>query len=101
MARKKKAEAVEEIVEQKEEQPIVEEQKVEEPSNPNEIKEDGTIKVDLDKWAKANQKEETEVAKVDLSKQEEEQPKQRQQHKWKPVERPSFLMAESSRTRVY
>jgi hypothetical protein len=77
MARKKKAEAVEEIVEQKEEQPIVEEQKVEEPSNPNEIKEDGTIKVDLDKWAKVNQKkEDTDVAKVDLSKQKEEQPKE-------------------------
>ena len=84
MARKKKAEAVEEIVEQKEEQPIVEEQKVEEPSNPNEIKEDGTIKVDLDKWAKVNQKEETEVAKVDLSKQEEEQPKE--EVKEEPVE---------------
>ena len=84
MARKKKAEAVEEIVEQKEEQPIVEEQKVEEPSNPNEIKEDGTIKVDLDKWAKANQKEETEVAKVDLSKKEEEQPKE--EVKEEPVE---------------
>jgi len=84
MARKKKAEAVEEIVEQKEEQPVVEEQKVEEPSNPNEIKEDGTIKVDLDKWAKANQKEETEVAKVDLSKKEEEQPKE--EVKEEPVE---------------
>ena len=84
MARKKKAEAVEEIVEQKEEQPVVEEQKVEEPSNPNEIKEDGTIKVDLDKWAKVNQKEETEVAKVDLSKQEEEQPKE--EVKEEPVE---------------
>ena len=84
MARKKKAEAVEEIVEQKEEQPIVEEQKVEEPSNPNEIKEDGTIKVDLDKWAKVNQKEETEVAKVDLSKKEEEQPKE--EVKEEPVE---------------
>ena len=84
MARKKKAEAVEEIVEQKEEQPVVEEQKVEEPSNPNEIKEDGTIKVDLDKWAKVNKKEETEVAKVDLSKQEEEQPKE--EVKEEPVE---------------
>ena len=88
MARKKKAEAVEEIVEQKEEQPVVEEQKVEEPSNPNEIKEDGTIKVDLDKWAKVNQKEETEVAKVDLSKQEEEQPKEevKEEVKEEPVE---------------
>jgi len=88
MARKKKAEAVEEIVEQKEEQPVVEEQKVEEPSNPNEIKEDGTIKVDLDKWAKVNQKEETEVAKVDLSKQEEEQPKEevKEEVKEEPIE---------------
>ena len=88
MARKKKAEAVEEIVEQKEEQPVVEEQKVEEPSNPNEIKEDGTIKVDLDKWAKVNQKEETEVAKVDLSKKEEEQPKEKvkEEVKEEPVE---------------
>jgi hypothetical protein len=88
MARKKKAEAVEEIVEQKEEQPVVEEQKVEEPSNLNEIKEDGTIKVDLDKWAKVNKKEETEVAKVDLSKKEEEQPKEevKEEVKEEPVE---------------
>ena len=84
MARKKKAEAVEEIVEQKEEQPVVEEQKVEEPSNPNEIKEDGTIKVDLDKWANVSKKEDTDVAKVDLSKQEEEQPKE--EVKEEPVE---------------
>jgi len=40
MAKKKKAETVEEIVEQTQEQPIVEEQKVEEPSNPNEVKEE-------------------------------------------------------------
>jgi hypothetical protein len=88
MARKKKAEAIEEIVEQKEEQPVVEEQKVEEPSNLNEIKEDGTIKVDLDKWAKVNKKEETEVAKVDLSKKEEEQPKEevKEEVKEEPVE---------------
>ena len=52
MAKKKKEEVVEEITEPKQEQPVAEEQKVEEPSNPNEIKEDGTIKVDLDKWAK-------------------------------------------------
>ena len=85
MARKKKAEAVEEIVEQKEEQPVVEEQKVEEPSNPNEIKEDGTIKVDLDKWAKVSKKEDIDVAKVDLSeKKEEEQPKE--EVKEEPVE---------------
>ena len=77
MAKKKKAEAVEEIVEQTQEQPIVEEQKVEELSNPNEVKEDGTIKVDLDKWAKVSKKEDTDVAKVDLSeKKEEEQPKE-------------------------
>ena len=85
MAKKKKAEAVEEIVEQTQEQPIVEEQKVEEPSNPNEVKEDGTIKVDLDKWAKVSKKEDTDVAKVDLSeKKEEEQPKE--EIKEEPVE---------------
>mgnify|MGYP003138494845 FL=1 len=85
MAKKKKAEAVEEIVEQTQEQPIVEEQKVEEPSNPNEVKEDGTIKVDLDKWAKVSKKEDTDVAKVDLSeKKEEEQPKE--EVKEEPVE---------------
>ena len=85
MAKKKKAEAVEEIVEQTQEQPVVEEQKVEEPSNPNEVKEDGTIKVDLDKWAKVSKKEDTDVAKVDLSeKKEEEQPKE--EVKEEPVE---------------
>jgi len=72
MAKKKKAEAVEEIVEQVQEQPVVEEQKVEEPSNPNEVKDDGTIKVDLDKWAKVDKKQDTDVAKVDLSNKEEE-----------------------------
>ena len=72
MAKKKKAEAVEEIVEQVQEQPIVEEQKVEEPSNPNEVKDDGTIKVDLDKWAKVDKKQDTDVAKVDLSNKEKE-----------------------------
>ena len=77
MAKKEKAEAVEEIVEQTQEQPVAEEQKVEETSNPNEVKEDGTIKVDLDKWAKVSKKEDTDVAKVDLSeKKEEEQPKE-------------------------
>ena len=87
MARKKKAEAVEEIVEQKEEQPVVEEQKVEEPSNPNEIKEDGTIKVDLDKWAKVSKKEDTDVAKVDLSKKEEVKEEQPEEEvKEEPVE---------------
>jgi len=85
MAKKKKAETVEEIVEQTQEQPIVEEQKVEESSNPNEVKEDGTIKVDLDKWAKVSKKEDTDVAKVDLSeKKEEEQPKE--EVKEEPVE---------------
>jgi len=85
MAKKKKAEAVEEIVEQTQEQPVVEEQKVEESSNPNEVKEDGTIKVDLDKWAKVSKKEDTDVAKVDLSeKKEEEQPKE--EVKEEPVE---------------
>ena len=89
MARKKKAEAIEEIVEQKEEQPVVEEQKVEETSNPNEVKDDGTIKVDLDKWAKINSdKKEKDVAKVDLSKKEEEQPKEevKEEIKEEPVE---------------
>jgi len=73
MAKKKKAEAVEEIAEQVQEQPVVEEQKVEEPSNPNEVKDDGTIKVDLDKWAKISKEEKTDIPKVDLSNKEEEQ----------------------------
>ena len=71
MARKKKAEAVEEIVEETKEQPVVEEQKVEEPTSPNEVKEDGTLKVDLDKWAKIKKEDKSDVAKVDLSKKEE------------------------------
>ena len=54
MAKKKKEEVIEEIADPKEEQPIAEEQKVEETSNPNEVKDDGTIKVDLDKWSKIN-----------------------------------------------
>ena len=91
MAKKKKEEVVEEITEPKQEQPVAEEQKVEEPSNPNEIKEDGTIKVDLDKWAKISKKEDTDVAKVDLSKKEEvkeEQPKEevKEEVKEEPVE---------------
>tara|TARA_R100000329_G_scaffold13490_1_gene14319 strand:+ start:3044 stop:4288 length:1245 start_codon:yes stop_codon:yes gene_type:complete len=86
MAKKKKEEVVEEITDPKEEQPVAEEQKVEETSNPNEVKDDGTIKVDLDKWAKINsdKKEEEDVAKVDLSKKEEEQPKE--EVKEEPVE---------------
>ena len=91
MAKKKKEEVVEEIAEPKQEQPVAEEQKVEEPSNPNEIKEDGTIKVDLDKWAKVSKKEDTDIAKVDLSKKEEvkeEQPKEevKEEVKEEPVE---------------
>jgi len=89
MAKKEKAKAVEEIVEETQEQPVAEEQKVEEPSNPNEVKEDGTIKVDLDKWAKVSKKEDTDVAKVDLSeKKEEEQPKEevKEEVKEEPVE---------------
>ena len=39
MAKKKKAEAVEEIVEETQEQPVAEEQKVEEQTSPNEVKE--------------------------------------------------------------
>ena len=89
MAKKEKAKAVEEIVEETQEQPVAEEQKVEEPSNPNEVKEDGTIKVDLDKWAKVSKKEDTDVAKVDLSeKKEEKQPKEevKEEVKEEPVE---------------
>ena len=37
MAKKEKAKAVEEIVEETQEQPVAEEQKVEEPSNPNAV----------------------------------------------------------------
>ena len=84
MAKKKKEEVVEEITEPKQEQPVAEEQKVEETSNPNEIKDDGTIKVDLDKWAKVSKKEEADVAKVDLSEKKEEEPKE--EVKEEPVE---------------
>ena len=84
MAKKKKEEVVEEITESKQEQPVAEEQKVEETSNPNEIKDDGTIKVDLDKWAKVSKKEEADVAKVDLSEKKEEEPKE--EVKEEPVE---------------
>ena len=84
MAKKKKEEVVEEITEPKQEQPVAEEQKVEETSNPNEIKDDGTIKVDLDKWAKVSKKEEADVAKVDLSEKKEEEPKK--EVKEEPVE---------------
>ena len=89
MAKKKKEEVIEEITDPKEEQPVAEEQKVEETSNPNEVKDDGTIKVDLDKWAKINSdKKEKDVAKVDLSKKEEEQPKEevKEEVKEEPVE---------------
>ncbi|OUU66591.1 MAG: hypothetical protein CBC24_02945 [Candidatus Pelagibacter sp. TMED64] len=84
MAKKKKEEVVEEITEPKQEQPVAEEQKVEETSNPNEIKDDGTIKVNLDKWAKVSKKEEADVAKVDLSEKKEEEPKE--EVKEEPVE---------------
>jgi len=89
MAKKKKEEVIEEITDPKEEQPVAEEQKVEETSNPNEVKDDGTIKVDLDKWAKINSdKKEKDVAKVDLSKKEEEQPKEevKEEVKEQPIE---------------
>ena len=86
MARKKKAEAVEEIVEETKEQPVVEEQKVEEPTSPNEVKEDGTLKVDLDKWAKIKKEDKSDVAKVDLSKKEETKEEVKEEVKEEPIE---------------
>ena len=75
MARKKKAEVVEEITEAKT-QPVVDQQEVKEEKPVNEIKDDGTIKVDLDKYTK-KQEESKDIAKVDFSKQEpKEEPKE-------------------------
>ena len=75
MARKKKAEVVEEITEAKT-QPVVDQQEVKEEKPVNEIKDDGTIKVDLDKYTK-KQEESKDVVKVDLTKQEpKEEPKE-------------------------
>ena len=75
MARKKKAEVVEEITEAKT-QPVVDQQEVKEEKPVNEIKDDGTIKVDLDKYTK-KQEESKDIAKVDFSKQEpKEKPKE-------------------------
>ena len=70
MARKKKAEVVEEITEAKT-QPVVDQQEVKEEKPVNEIKDDGTIKVNLDKYTK-KQEESKDIAKVDFSKQEPE-----------------------------
>jgi hypothetical protein len=79
MAKKKKAEVVEEITEEQT-QPVVEKQEeVKEEKPVNEIKDDGTIKVDLSKYAKEQEASKEDVAKVDLSKKEE--PKE-------PVEEP-------------
>ena len=79
MAKKKKAEVVEEITEAKT-QPVVEKQEeVKEEKPVNEIKDDGTIKVDLSKYSKKQEASKEDVAKVDLSKKEE--PKE-------PVEEP-------------
>jgi len=86
MAKKKKAEAVEEIVEETQEQPVAEEQKVEEQTSPNEVKEDGTLKVDLDKWAKIKKEDKSDVAKVDLSKKEETKEEVKEEVKEEPIE---------------
>jgi len=79
MAKKKKAEVVEEITEEQT-QPVVEKQEeVKEEKPVNEIKDDGTVKVDLAKYAKEQEASKEDIAKVDLSKKEE--PKE-------PVEEP-------------
>ena len=95
MAKKKKEEVVEEITEPKQEQPVAEEQKVEETSNPNEIKDDGTIKVDLDKWAKVSKKEEADVAKVDLSEKKEEEVKEEPVEEVKEEEKTEEVVEET------
>jgi len=85
MAKKKKAEVVEEITEEQT-QPVVEKQEeVKEEKPVNEIKDDGTIKVDLSKYSKKQEASKEDVAKVDLSKKEE--PKE-------PVEEPVQEVAE-------
>jgi hypothetical protein len=80
MALKKKAKVVEEIQDTKAKvkadqpankipEPKVKE-KTDKPESLNEVKDDGTIKVDLSKYAK-QQEEDKNIAKVDLSKKEE------------------------------
>jgi len=85
MANKKKAEVVEEVTEEQTQSVVEKQEEVKEEKPVNEVKDDGTIKVDLSKYTKEQETSKEDVAKVDLSKKEE--PKE-------PVEEPAQEVTE-------
>jgi hypothetical protein len=74
MAKKKKVEAVEEIVDVKQEEVVEETPQAEEPKVKNEVLEDGTVKVDLRQSNEVESNEDTDVAKVEIPAPEIEEP---------------------------
>ena len=85
MANKKKAEVVEKVTEEQTQSVVEKQEEVKEEKPVNEVKDDGTIKVDLSKYTKEQETSKEDVAKVDLSKKEE--PKE-------PVEEPAQEVTE-------
>ena len=74
MAKKKKVEAVEEIVDVKQEEVVEETPQAEEPKVKNEVLEDGTVKVDLRQNNEVESNEDADVAKVEIPAPEVEEP---------------------------
>ena len=74
MAKKKKVEAVEEIVDVKQEEVVEETPQAEEPKVKNEVLEDGTVKVDLRQSSEVESNEDADVAKVEIPAPEIEEP---------------------------
>ena len=74
MAKKKKVEAVEEIVDVKQEEVVEETPQAEEPKVKNEVLEDGTVKVDLRQSNEVESNEDADVTKVEIPAPEVEEP---------------------------
>ena len=74
MAKKKKVEAVEEIVDVKQEEVVEETPQAEEPKGKNEVLEDGTVKVDLRQSNEVKSNEDADVTKVEIPAPEIEEP---------------------------
>ena len=74
MAKKKKVEAVEEIVDVKQEEVVEETPQAEEPKVKNEVLEDGTVKVDLRQSNEVESNEDADVTKVEIPAPEIEEP---------------------------
>ncbi len=74
MAKKKKVETVEEVVDVKQEEVVEETPQAEEPKTKNEVLEDGTVKVDLRQNEKVDTEVDNDVVKVEIPSTTTEQP---------------------------